>query len=246
MTERVVENKRSGAQGRAVRKGKERQRAPAGLEAETGFEKWIAFVRERLGCSYAWNGPFANDLDRVNAIDQETALLVKIAPEWSAEAFYLAQTAAKPDITKGPEHFITRYHDGATPRVVKATIPGKYGRHEYSPSLYFNSWRLFQQFLPALDIRVHGMLVQPLKTRDTPLPSIVTSMQYIEGGHPSARQIGVYMKARGWAEYTDQSETQDYVHQESRQIIPYAHPGNWIKQRGTAELMPVDVSIEQF
>ena len=44
----------------------------------------------------------------------------------------------------------------------------------------------------------------------------------------------------------DQSETQDYIHTESRQITRDAHPGNWIKQRGTAELMPVDISIEQF
>jgi hypothetical protein len=105
---------------------------------------------------------------------------------------------------------------------------------------------LFQQFLPALDIRVHGILAQPVVGRATPLPSIVTSMQYIEGGHPSAKQIGVHMKRRGWLEHKDQSETQDYVHTQSRQIIRDAHPGNWIKQRGTAELMPVDISIEQF
>ena len=240
------ENKRSSAQGGAIRKRKERQRAPAGLEAEAGFEKWIAFVRERLGCSYTWNGPFANALERVNAIDREAALLLEIAPQWSAEEFYLACTAANPDVTKGSEHFVTRYLDGSSPRVVKATIPGKYGRHEYSPSLYLNSWRLFQQFLPALEIRIHGVLVQPVKGRELVLTSIVTSMQYIEGGHPLAQQIGKYMKARGWSEHTDWSETQDYIHRESRQIIRDAHPGNWIKQRGTAELMPVDISIEPF
>ncbi len=54
------------------------------------------------------------------------------------------------------------------------------------------------------------------------------------------------MNARGWSEYTDQSDIQDYVHEESQQIIRDAHPGNWIKQRGTAELMPVDISFEQF
>lgn len=100
--------------------------------------------------------------------------------------------------------------------------------------------------MPALDIRVHGILVQPVPGRSEPLPSIVTSMQYIEGGHPRAAQIGKYMEVRGWAEHTDESETQDYVHHESRQIIRDAHPGNWIKQKGTAELIPVDISIEQF
>ena len=71
------------------------------------------------------------------------------------------------------------------------------GRHEYSPSLYLNSWRLFQQFLPALEIRIHGVLdANRSKGRELGLArSIVTSTQDIEGGHPSARQIGVYMKA---------------------------------------------------
>jgi len=239
-------DKRRSGKGRPPRKRKERQRAPAGLEIEAAFEKWITFVREHLGRSYSWHGPFANDLERINAIDEETALLAKLSSEWSAETFYSTQIDPDADVTKGSEHYVTRYLEGASPRVIKATIPGKYGRHEYSPSLYLNSWRLFQQFLPALDIRVHGILLQPLRRRDTPLPSIVTSMQYIEGGHPSAQQIGKYMKARGWLEHTDQSETQDYVHNESRQIIRDAHPGNWIKQRGTAELMPVDISIEEF
>lgn len=71
-------------------------------------------------------------------------------------------------------------------------------------------------------------------------------MQYIEGGHPTAAQIGKYMRLRGWAEHTDRSETQDYIHAELRQIIRDAHPGNWVKQTGTAELIPVDISIEQF
>lgn len=240
------ENKRSSAKGSAVRKREKRQRAPAGLEVEAGFEKWITFVRKHLGRSYSWNGPFANALERVNAIDKEAALLLKIAPQWSAEEFYLACTAANADVTKGSEHYVTRYLEGSSPRVVKATIPGKYGRHEYSPSVYLNSWRLFQQFLPALEIRIHGVLAQPVKGQNGLRPSIVTSMQYIEGGHPSARQIGAYMKSRGWSEHTDWSETQDYIHAESRQIIRDAHPGNWIKQRGTAELMPVDISIEPF
>jgi hypothetical protein len=240
------QNKRSSYKGGSVSKRESRQRTSAGLEIEAGFAKWIAFVRKRLGRSYPWHGPFANDLERVNAIDKETALLLEIAPQWSAEAFYLERTSDNADVTKGSEHYVTRYIEDGSPRVVKATIPGKYGRHEYSPSLYLNSWRLFQQFLPALDIRVHGVLVQPIKGQIEPLPSIVTSMQYIEGGHPPARQIGAYMKARGWSEHTDWSETQDYIHKESRQIIRDAHPGNWIKQRGTAELMPVDISIEPF
>jgi hypothetical protein len=242
----LEENKRSGLQSGSLGEGKARQRTSAGLEIEAGFEVWLAFLRQHLGSSYPWDRPFTSDLDQVNAIDAETSVLLKIAPEWSAEEFYSARVRADPDFTKGSEHYVTRYSEGASPRVVKATIPGKYGRHEYSPSVYLNPWRLFQRFVPALDIRVHGILVQPTTGRGNPRPSIVTSMQYIEGGHPRAAQIGKCMASRGWLEHSDESETQDYVHKESRQIIRDAHPGNWIKQRGTAELIPVDISIEQF
>jgi hypothetical protein len=238
-------DKRSGEKGGAFSKRQARHRAPEGLEIEAGFKIWLAFLRHHLGNSYAWDRNFANDLERVESIDEETALLLKIAVEWSAEDFYSARTRANPDFTKGSEHFVTRYFEGSSPRVVKATIPGKYGRHEYSPSIYLNSWRLFQQFVPALNIRVHGVLVQPTADPQKPLPSLVTSMQYIEGGHPRAQQIRKYMETRGWVEFTDQSETQDYLHEVSRQVIRDAHPGNWIKKTGTAELIPIDISIEQ-
>lgn len=239
-------DKRRSRKSGPVGEGRGGQRSPAGLEIEAGFEKWVACLRDRFGRAYSWNGPFANALEKIEAIDKETALLLNIAPEWNADEFYLECTSSNADVTKGSEHYVTRYFEGMSPRVVKATIPGKYGRHEYSPSLYLNSWRLFQQFLPALDIRLHGILIQPVAGRSVPLPSIVTSMQYIQGGHPTAQQIGAYMKRRGWSEHTDESETQDYIHHESRQLIRDAHPGNWIKQRGTAEMMPVDISIEQF
>jgi hypothetical protein len=242
----LEKNKRRSSQGRSFGKGQTRQRAQARLEIEAGFAKWLAYLRQYLGSAYAWDRSYANDLEQIDAIDKETALLLRVAPEWSAEDFYSGRVTPDSDFTKGSEHYVARYFEGASPRVVKATIPGKYGRHEYSPSVYLNSWRLFQQFVPALDIRVHGILVQPVRGRSEPLPSIVTSMQYIEGGHPRATQIGKYMEARGWAEHTDESETQDYIHQESRQIIRDAHPGNWIKQKGTAELIPVDISIERF
>jgi hypothetical protein len=240
------EDKRSRAKGRPLRKRETQQRPPEGLEIKAAFEKWLAFTREHFRCPYSWDGPFATDLEKISAIDSETALLVQIAPQWSAEAFYSVKIGPDADVTKGSEHYVTRYLEGDSPRVVKATIPGKYGRHEYSPSLYLNSWRLFQQFLPALDIRVHGILVQPVQGRDTPLPSIVTSMDYIEGGHPSARQIGKYMKARAGSSTLTRVKRRITSTTNHARLSRDAHPGNWIKQRGTAELMPVDISIEQF
>ncbi len=97
-------DKRRSRKSRPVGKREERQRTPAGLEIEAAFEKWITFVREHLGRAYSWHGPFANDLERINAIDEETALLAKLAPEWNAEAFYSAQIDTDADVTKGSEH----------------------------------------------------------------------------------------------------------------------------------------------
>lgn len=241
----MEKDKRGSGKGGSISSRSRRKSAPEGLEAEAGFEKWLAFLREHLGSAYSWNGPYASDLEKVEAIEAETGVLLQIAPDWSAEEFYSIRVAADPDFAKGSEHYVTRYLESGSPRIMKATIPGKYGRHEYSPSVYLNSWRLFQRFVPALAVRVHGVLAQP-RPHQTPLPSIVTSMQYIEGGHPKAAQIGKYMRSRGWAEHTDRSETQDYINAELRQIIRDAHPGNWVKQTGTAELIPVDISIEQF
>ncbi len=241
----MEKDKRGSGEGGPVSSWPRRKNSSAGLEVEAAFAKWLEFLRQHLGSAYAWDRPYANDLEKVEAIETETGVLLDIALAWSAEEFYSARVAADPDFAKGSEHYVTRYLEGGSPRVMKATIPGKYGRHEYSPSVYLNSWRLFQRFVPALEVRVHGILVQP-RPNQPPLPSVVTSMQYIEGGHPQAAQIGKYMRLRGWAEHADRSETQDYIHTELRQIIRDAHPGNWVKQAGTAELIPVDISIEQF
>jgi len=83
----LEKNKRSRDKGSPIVEREGGQRSPSGLEIEAGFKKWIAYVREHFGRSYSWDGPFANDLERVNAIDAETALLLKIAPDWSAEKF---------------------------------------------------------------------------------------------------------------------------------------------------------------
>jgi hypothetical protein len=117
------ENKRGSGQSGSVGQRQGRQHTSKGLEVEAGFEVWLAFVRQHLGSSYAWDRSYASDLEQVDAIDAETALLLKIAPEWSAEEFYSACVTADPDFTKGSEHYVTRYFEGVSPRVVKATIP---------------------------------------------------------------------------------------------------------------------------
>ena len=113
-------NKRGGKKGGPLRDRQIGQNAAEGLEIEAGFEVWLAFLRKHFGRSHAWDRPFASDLERVNAIEAETGLLLRIAPDWSAEEFYSARTATDPDYTKGSEHYVTRYFDGTSPRVMKA------------------------------------------------------------------------------------------------------------------------------
>ena len=95
--------------------------------------------------------------------------------------------------------------------------------------------------MPALDIRIHGLIVTKGEK-----PSIVTSMQYIEGKHPQPRQIGNHMKALGWEEFNDESQTLDYRHPGLRQIIRDAHPHNWVYNSATQMMMPIDISIEEY
>jgi len=100
------EDKRSREKGRQFRQRETRQRPPEGLEIKAAFEKWLAFACEHFGCPYSWDGPFATDLEQINAIDAETALLLKIAPQWSAEAFYSVKIGPDADVTKGSEHYV--------------------------------------------------------------------------------------------------------------------------------------------
>ena len=120
----LEENKRGSGQSGSVSKRQARQHTPEGLEIEAGFEIWLAFLRQHLGSSHAWDRSYTGALEQVNAIDAETSLLLKIAPEWSAEEFYSACVTADPDFTKGSEHYVTRYFDGVSPRVVKCDDSG--------------------------------------------------------------------------------------------------------------------------
>lgn len=132
----MEKDKRGSGKGGPISSRSRRKNPPEGLEVEAGFEKWLAFLREHLGSAYSWDRPYASDLEKVEAIEAETGVLLQIAPDWSAEEFYSIRVAADPDFAKGSEHYVTRYLADGSPRVMKATIPGKYGRHEYSPSVY--------------------------------------------------------------------------------------------------------------
>jgi len=70
-------------------------------------------------------------------------------------------------------------------------------------------------------------------------------MQYIPGRHPHPRQVEKCLFDLGWQRFQDESETLDFQHKGLRQIIRDAHPLNWVQQRGSRVLVPIDISIEQ-
>ena len=125
--------------------------------------------------------------------------------------------------------------------MLKATIPGKFGRYEYTPTIYLNSLRLLNRFVSALDIRIHGIRVAA-----DGKPSLVTSMQYIKGRHPKTKQVENYLFDLRWIRFQDKSETLDFEHKGLRQIIRDAHPRNWVYQVATKSMVPIDISIEQY
>jgi hypothetical protein len=210
------------------------------LAIEAGLQRWLAIARDAGRNPETRAHRFASDLALAEEIDAEERLLVAVASEWSAARFFDEHTTGTRDFTKGSEHYVVRYRAGEKNRVLKATIPGKFGRYEYTPTIYLNSLRLLNEFVPALDVRIHGIRVAADSR-----PSIVSSMQYIKGKHPHPKQIETYLFRLGWEHFDDRSETLDFRHKQSGQIIRDAHPRNWVYQASTESMVPIDISIEE-
>lgn len=220
---------------------RDRDDLETGLAIEAGFQKWVAIARDAGRTPQTRTGQFTSSLALTQEIKAERRLLVTAAKNWSAAAFFDAYTAGRPDYTKGSEHYVVRYRAGGETRVLKATIPGKFGRWQYTPTIYLNSLRLLNRFVPALDVRLHGIRVAADGE-----PSLVTSMQYIKGRHPHPTQIEKYLFGLRWERFDDGSETLDFRHVRLRQIIRDAHPRNWVYQAATRRMVPIDISIEEY
>lgn len=211
------------------------------MEIEAGFKVWIDWVGQQAGNSGLGKVQFESNSERILAITEEESLLMELATGWNAGAYLERLVRQAKDITKGSEHHVIRYTDGAgSRRVLKTTFPGKYGRHEYSPTIYLNSLRLVQSLVPALDIRIHGIISSERG------PSFVTSMRYIPGRHPRPMEIGAYLAKMGWVEYHDGSQTLDFVNDTLGQIIRDGHANNWVCEKGSDLMVPIDISIESI
>ena len=237
----MEKNKRRSKDSGARSENRDRADVESGLAIEAGWKKWLAIARHAGRDPEPRAGCFTSDLALAEEISAEEKLLVKSASTWSAAHFSDVHTAGRPDFTKGSEHYVVRYRTNGETRVLKATIPGKFGRYEYTPTIYLNSLRLLNRFVSALDIRIHGIRVAA-----DGKPSIVTSMQYIKGRHPKTKQVENYLFDLRWIRFQDKSETLDFEHKGLRQIIRDAHPRNWVYQVATKSMVPIDVSIEQY
>ncbi len=233
-------DKRRSYQSRSRREQGVGSDSEEGLAIEAGLQKWLALSRDNGRNPETRTDCFTSDLALAEEIEGEERLLVAAAPQWSAARFFEEHTTGPRDYTKGSEHYVVRYRVGEKNRVLKATIPGKFGRFEYTPTIYLNSLRLLNEFVPALDIRIHG-----IRVASDSRPSILTSMQYIKGRHPHPKQIENYLFGLGWEHFDDPSETLDFRHKQSNLIIRDAHPLNWVYQASTHSMVPIDISIEE-
>lgn len=215
--------------------------AAEGLAIETGCEIWQRFLREHCRVEEPGRTHFDSDTELIAAIKAEEQCLRAFASEYAAEGFFSEVASGQPDFTRGSEHYVIRYRDPKRGhRVMKTTVDAKYGRYEYSPTIYLNSLRCLYNLVPCLDIRLHGSFVTT-----TNYPSIVTSMAYIRGRHPRPAEIAAYLRNEGWEDYCDKSQTFDFIHRERRQIIRDAHPNNWVYETKSEVMIPIDISIEE-
>jgi len=122
-------------------------------------------------------------------------------------------------------------------RVVKVTFAGKFGRWEHTPFLYLERCRLLTAMVPVVDIHFEDCI----QTNDGKF-SIVTSMQYFKGPHPSSQEADNFIKRLGFTLLRDGSTTLDYVHPATGLIIRDCHPQNWIQTEGA--LIPIDIIPE--
>jgi hypothetical protein len=211
-----------------------------GLAIEAGFEVWSEFLREQGGGSTVGKIQYGSQSALVQAIVLEEKALECLAVRWNPHVFVEQIVTQAKDVTKGSEHHVLRFTDAlGKRRVLKATFPKKYGRYEYSPTIYLNSLRLVQTLVSVLDLRLHGVL----PTAEG--PSIVTSMSYIPGRHPRPSEVANYLHETGWHEYHDGSQTLDYINSDLRQIIRDGHANNWVRRKDSGLLIPIDISIEE-
>lgn len=213
--------------------------ADRGLAAQQAIDEWLEFAAQAGCLRVAGQRTFGSDLERLAVEEEEARCLYAFArsrqlgfPERTLE---IAERS--PSTKGGAEHrvyFDIRSREG---RVVKITVPGKYGRWEHTPFQYLDRWRLLNEMVPVVDVHFEDCI----QTNENKF-SIVTSMQYFKGPHPSSQEADDFVRSLGFELLTDGSATLDYISEAAGLILRDCHPQNWIKAEGA--LIPIDIIPE--
>jgi len=179
------------------------------------------------------DGPFANDLELVNArIAQEDALkdFAQQQPFPPEELAKLRQQRA----SGGQEHEVFVPLKGRRgSRVWKVTRPDRWGLIRATPLEYARRLDRFDQ-LSGTHVLIEGIAI------DQNLPLLVTTMDFILGDHPEGQTIHNRLLAEGWETAPDPDGMMSYRHKIDRTLMRDAHPKNFILTAGGL-LVPIDV-----
>jgi len=215
------------------------------VEPKRTIEGWLTHAIQD-GCLRVGRRFFASDLDRIETIEEEQKSLFDfcrlqgiVCSDIVLQRFEAGHSShpTTPDLEGGNEHEAFYYEEEGRGRVIKVSLPDKFGRREHTPFLYLERLSLLNEMIPVLDIRFEDFI-----EADGGF-SFITTMRYFYGSHPHGDQIAAYMQARGFRRHLDESTTLDFAHSGNGLIIRDCHPQNWIELED-GNLIPIDVIPE--
>lgn len=137
----------------------------------------------------------------------------------------------------GSEHRVFFNPHSVEARVLKITFPDKFGRREHTPFQYLERWSLMSQMVPATRMKFEDCIMSQAGTI-----SIVMSMQFFKGPHPSPQEAHSFITTLGFELLSDGSSTLDYINRARGLILRDCHTKNWIK--ADEALVPIDIIPE--
>lgn len=178
--------------GKGAVAGGDTGRGGCGLDFEQAIREWLEFAKRAGHLRVTGKRRFASDLELVDTMEAEAESLYQFA-----RAVPLNLSASLGEIIErtlpmraGNEHRVYRARVAGEHRVIKVTHAGKYGRNEHTPYLYLLRWKLLNAFAPSIDARLEDCIRNERKEL-----SMVVSMSYFLGGHPSPRDADEFVRS---------------------------------------------------
>ena len=174
-------------------------------------------------------------------IDREDIALI----EWAKahNRFLTAEEVAKFEDTPGLENVGNKEHDVwkvETPKgafMIRRTKNGAYGLKFRSPFQYLQRMADVSALVPEAPIEFLGV-----SQSKQGAGAIWTVQPYIEGGHPSDKQLASWLKKEGWIQRDDRPHRY-YQHGATGMKIHDLHAGNCI-MTSHGIIIPIDVFFE--